>query len=104
MIAAICVLLSSMDGLTEPEGTPTTDMESSPVPPVLAAIRPGIVVHDPRVLQTFSPTQPLRAAFRLTPGIVLGPGGQVYAHGTPMGEGSLLLDGSPIMGSPRAFP
>ena len=43
-------------------------------------------------------------ALRLTPGVVVGPGGRVFIHGTPLDDGSVMLDGMRVMGAPRAMP
>ena len=39
---------------------------------------------------------------RLTPGVVIGPSGGIYIHGTPLGDGSVMLDGVSLMGVPVA--
>jgi hypothetical protein len=41
-------------------------------------------------------------ALRLTPGVVVGPSGQIFIHGAPLGDGSLMLDGVSMMGVPVA--
>jgi len=41
-------------------------------------------------------------ALRLTPGVVIGPSGQIFVHGAPLGDGSLMLDGVSLMGVPVA--
>ena len=41
-------------------------------------------------------------ALRLTPGVVVGPSGQIFIHGTPLGDGSVMLDGVGLMGVPVA--
>ena len=43
-------------------------------------------------------------ALRLTPGVVVGPGGRVFIHGTPLEDGSVMLDGMRMMGAPRVRP
>jgi hypothetical protein len=41
-------------------------------------------------------------ALRLTPGVVIGPSGQIFVHGAPLGDGSVMLDGVSLMGVPVA--
>ena len=41
-------------------------------------------------------------ALRLTPGVVVGPSGQIFIHGTPLGDSSVMLDGVSLMGVPVA--
>lgn len=41
-------------------------------------------------------------ALRLTPGVVVGPSGGIYIHGTPLGDGSVMIDGMSVMGVPVA--
>ena len=35
--------------------------------------------------------------------VVIGPNGGIYMHGTLLGDGSVMLDGVPVMGAPRAM-
>ena len=46
----------------------------------------------------------LGEALRLTPGVVIDHNGGIYIQGTPLGDGSVMLDGVSVMGSPRAMP
>ena len=39
---------------------------------------------------------------RLTPGVVIGPSGQIFVDGAPLGDGSVMLDGVSLMGVPVA--
>ena len=39
---------------------------------------------------------------RLTPGVVVSPSGQIFVHGAPLGDGSVMLDGVSLMGVPVA--
>ena len=41
-------------------------------------------------------------ALRMTPGVVIGPSGGIYIHGTPLTDGSVMLDGVAVLGTPRA--
>jgi outer membrane receptor for ferrienterochelin and colicin len=41
-------------------------------------------------------------ALRLTPGVVIGPTGQIFIQGTPLGDGSVMLDGVGLLGVPVA--
>jgi hypothetical protein len=43
-------------------------------------------------------------ALRLTPGVVVGPRGRLFIHGTPLGDGSVMVDGVRMLGAPRTFP
>jgi hypothetical protein len=46
----------------------------------------------------------LSDALRLTPGVVMDPSGRIFIHGTPLGDGSVMIDGVSLMGAPRATP
>lgn len=35
---------------------------------------------------------------RLTPGVVIGPSGGIYIHGTPLTDGSVMIDGVAVYG------
>jgi hypothetical protein len=39
---------------------------------------------------------------RLTPGVVVDRSGQIFIHGAPLGDGSLIIDGVGMMGVPVA--
>jgi hypothetical protein len=46
----------------------------------------------------------LGEALRLTPGVVIAQNGQVFIQGSPLDDGSVMLDGVRVMGAPRAMP
>ena len=39
----------------------------------------------------------VRDALRLTPGVVIGPSGGIYIHGTPLDGGSVMIDGVALL-------
>ena len=84
------------------------------------ALRDGVVPVAPAAVATHPHQEPfgswtytsaelehygmrtLGDALRLTPGVVIGPSGQIFVHGAPLGDGSLMLDGVSLMGVPVA--
>ncbi len=90
----------------------------------IAALRTQVVPVDPAVVHdtnrpphlepfrsyVYSPADihlgawRFRNALRMTPGVVIDDHNRIWIHGTPLEDGSLMLDGVRMLGTPTAFP
>jgi outer membrane cobalamin receptor len=80
---------------------PATVDDTTSWPPRDAPFRSWVYTSDD--LERFG-ARSLGDVMRLTPGVVVHPGGGIYVHGTPLGDGSIIIDGVRVLGAPRAHP
>jgi outer membrane cobalamin receptor len=70
-------------------------------PPHVAPLHSWVFTHDQ--LERLG-ARSLGDALRLTPGVVIAQNGQVFIQGSPLADGSVMIDGMRVMGAPRAMP
>ena len=105
MIRSIAFVLA-----TSAARDPVQALQDGVVPVPSATVADHRVPHDePFGSWTYSSAElehyglrTLGDVLRLTPGVVVGPSGQIFIHGTPLGDGSLMLDGVSLIGVPVA--